>query len=338
MSALPATPTSTPADIAARRRAVMIRSLFGDLIGGLVQQDGLTDIIANSDGKVWATVTGQGKRLAGRIDPHEAEKLILAVASNVGEHVGRDAPSLAAEVELGGQQLRFQGFLTPVTPAPAFSIRKPPTRIYTLADYVADGVLTEAQRALLEQAVAGKKNVLITGGTGSGKSTLMNALLEAVARLTPDDRVVMVERTRELQCKVVDAEYLRVTDTYTAQRALQDVLRSYPDRIMVGEVRGAEALEMLMAWNTGHDGGFCTVHAKTSRPSPRAGLLRIEQAASLAATTSPLRLQPMIGEVVDLVVCIAKSNANPAGRVVSYIGAVNGWDGNDYRIEEDTTP
>lgn len=324
-----------PREIAAARRVAMIRGLFGELVGSLVAQDGVTDIVVNSDGKVWVTVTGEGKRMAGRMAPDDAEKLIYAVGKNVGEHVGRDAPSLAAEVELGGVLLRFQGFLPPVTTAACFIIRKPPSRIYTLADYLAQGVITQGQLERLEAAVVSRENILVCGGTGSGKTTLMNALLDGVARLTPNHRVVGIERTRELQCLVADAEFLRVSDTYTSQRGLQDVLRAFPDRIMVGEVRGAEALEMMMAWNTGHDGGFCTIHAKTSRPSPRGALLRLEQAAALAATTTPLRLQPMIGEVVDLVVCITRSNANPAGRTVSFIGAVNGWDGSDYNLELD---
>lgn len=323
----------TPRSIAEARRTTMVRSLFGDLLSSLLMQEGLTDLVVNDDGKVWATISGQGKRLAGGIDPHEIEKLTYAVANLAGEKIGEDNPSLAAEVPFEGGMIRYQGFLRPVVRTAAAIIRKPPSVVYTIEDYVQDKILTARMADRLLRAVTDHENVLIAGGTGSGKTTLMNALLAAVAEHTPHDRVGIVERTTELQCRVADSITLRVTHTYSAQTALQDLLRAYITRIMVGEVRGAEALEMLMAWNTGHDGGFCTIHSKTSRPSPEPALLRLEQAASLAATTTPMRLQPMIGEAVDLVVCIAHSPASPAGRVVSHIGAVKGWNGSSYAIE-----
>lgn len=327
--------TESPREIVARRRATMLRSLFGELIGSLIAQVGVTDIVCNSDGKIFVTATGRGKWHAGHLPPLHAEKLIYAIAKSAGEHVARDNPSLAAELVIDDVELRVQAFLPPATRGPAIIIRKAATRVYTLQDYLDQGVITASQRALFEAAICDRKNILICGGTGTGKTTFMNALLEGVARLTPDDRVCGVERTRELQCKVADQDFLRVSDTYQAQRALQDLLRAFPTRLMVGEVRGPEALEMLYMWNTGHDGGFCTIHSKTSRPSPRAALLRLEQAAALAATTSPLRLQSMIGEVVDLVVCISRTDATPAGRIVSFIGEVLGWDGNDYITGKD---
>lgn len=334
MSALLHAPQS-PRDIVTARRTAMIRGLFGDTLAKILSAPGVTDVVMNSDGKIWVSAAGSPKRHAASMTGHDAEKLIYAVAKNVGEHVGPDAPSLAAEVEIDGLDLRFQGFLQPVVASACFILRVPTSRVITRGEYLRQGIITQAQLGRLEAAILARENILICGGTGSGKTTFMNALLDGVADLTPHHRVVAIERTRELQCHVADAAFLRVSDTYTSQRALQDVLRAFPDRIMVGEVRGAEALEMMMAWNTGHDGGFCTIHAKTSKPSPRAALLRLEQAASLAATTTPLRLQPMIGEVVDLVVCIAKNDAHPAGRIVSFIGAVNGWNGTDYNIEKD---
>lgn len=317
----------------------MLKRLLGDLIGGLVAQDGLTDVEANSDGVVWAAFLGRPKMRAGTIAPQDAEKLIYAVAKAAGEQVGKDAPSLSAELQADGEAgavlLRFQGFLPPVTRRPGFVIRKPPSRIFKLEEYVAQGVITGRQRERLVQAVASHENIIIVGGTGTGKTTLMNGLLASVAAVTPADRVVCIERTRELQCPVENAEYIRIGVGYTAQKGLEDTLRTNPDRIMVGEVRGAEAADMLMAWNTGHDGGFCTAHAKTSSPTPKAALLRLEQAASLSNPMADYR--PQIGETVDLIVCIQKSAAVPAGRVVSHIAAVNGWTGADYDIRMEGT-
>lgn len=328
-----------PRDIAAARRAAMLKRLLGELIGDLVARDGLTDVEANSDGSVWAAFLGRPKARVGSIAPQDAEKLIYAVAKAAKEEVGRHRPALAAELESeagdGTVVLRFQGFLPPVSRAPCFIVRKPPSAVYALEDYVAQGVMRPAQRERLELAVERRENVLICGGTGGGKTTLMNALLRSVAALSPGDRVLCSERTRELQCPVPNAEYLRTGEGYTTQQSLQDILRANPDRIMVGEVRGAEAMDMLMAWNTGHDGGFCTIHAKTSAPTPRAALIRLEQAASLA-TSMPLHR--IIGETVDLVVCIQKSAANEAGRTVSHIAAVKGWSGADYDIQLEAPP
>jgi type IV secretion system protein TrbB len=330
-------PDPQPRDIAAARRAAMLKRLLGDLIGGLVAQEGLTDIEANSDGRIWASFLGKPKACVGSMAPHDAEKLIYAVAKAAGETVGPEHLSLAAELEAEGEAgpvvLRFQGFLRPVLRAPGFVIRKPPSRIFTLDEFVVQGVLADWQRERLFRAVADHENVLIAGGTGAGKTTLMNALLAAVAVVTPRDRVICIERTRELQCPVENAEYIRIAPGYPAQKALEDTLRANPDRIMVGEVRGAEAADMLMAWNTGHDGGFCTVHAKTSAPTPKAALLRLEQAASLSNPSADYR--PQIGETVDLIVCIQKSANVAAGRVVSHIAAVNGWDGASYEIRSE---
>lgn len=316
----------------------MLKRLLGELIGGLVAQDGLTDVEANSDGSVWASFHGKPVERVGRIAPEDAEKLIYAVAKAAGEQVGRSKPSLAAELEVetpaGPVMLRFQGFLPPVTRHPAFIIRKPYERVLTLDDYLAQGVITPAQRVRLEAAVRARESILICGGTRCGKTTFMNALLDGVARWTPEDRVVCSERTRELRCASPNVEYLRTGPGYTAQQSVEDMLRANPDRGMFGEVRGAEAVDMLMFWNTGHDGGFCTIHSKTSRPSPRAALLRLEQAGSLG-TAMPL--QRMIAETVDLVVCIQKSAANPAGRIVSHIASVRGWDGADYDVRLEAT-
>jgi type IV secretion system protein VirB11 len=336
MSAATSLPVATqPRDVAAARRTAMLRGLLGSLIGGLIAQDGLTDIEANSDGAVWATFVGRGRERVGTISPEDAEKLIYAVAKAAGEQVGRERPSLSAELEAdagegGAVLLRFQGSLRPVVRRPGFVIRKPSDRVFTLADYVAAGIMTPAQRGVLLRAALDHLNVLLCGGTGAGKTTLMNAMLDAVADETPEDRIVCSERTRELRCKSRNVEYLRTGPHYTPQQSLQDILRMNPDRIMFGEVRGAEALDMLMAWNTGHDGGFCTIHSKTSAPKPKAALLRLEQACALA-TAMPL--QAMIAETVDLVVCIRKSAASPAGRIVSHIAAVKGWDVGDYALE-----
>jgi type IV secretion system protein TrbB len=203
--------------------------------------------------------------------------------------------------------------LPPVSTGPCFSIRKPASRIYTLADYVADGIMGAEAARLLSLAVVDRRNILVAGGTSSGKTTLANALL---AELAPrDERVLIIEDTRELQCAAPDTVALRTRPGVVAMSDLvRSTLRLRPDRIIVGEVRGGEALDMLKAWNTGHPGGIATVHAN----SAASALYRLEQLIQEAVVTVPRRL---IAEAIDLIVFIS---GRGTARRIDTIAAVEG--------------
>jgi type IV secretion system protein TrbB len=203
--------------------------------------------------------------------------------------------------------------LPPVATGPCFSIRKPASRIYTLADYVADGIMAAEAARLLSLAVVDRRNILVAGGTSSGKTTLANALL---AELAPrDERVLIIQDTRELQCAAPDTVALRTRPGVVAMSDLvRSTLRLRPDRIIVGEVRGGEALDMLKAWNTGHPGGIATVHAK----SAASALYRLEQLIQEAVATVPRRL---IAEAIDLIVFIS---GRGTARRIDTIAAVEG--------------
>jgi len=219
---------------------------------------------------------------------------------------------------------RFEGILPPVVLGPCFTIRKPGVRIFRLGDYIADGMLTEAQAAFLRQAVRDHRNILIVGGTSSGKTTFANALLAEMADL--DERVILAEDTRELQCAAPDCIALRtVAGAVTLTALVRSILRLRPDRIIVGEVRGGEALDMLKAWNTGHPGGIATVHAN----SARSALYRIEQLCQEGVVTVPRRL---IAEAIDIVVFIL---GRGIGRRIETVAEVTGLDGNgDYAVTD----
>jgi type IV secretion system protein VirB11 len=223
---------------------------------------------------------------------------------------------------------RFEGILPPVSAAPCFSIRKPAAKIYTLADYVADRILSQSLADSLRQAVTERRNILVAGGTSSGKTTLANALLAEVAKR--DERVILIEDTRELQCAAADCVALRTRHGTVPLAALvRSTLRLRPDRIIVGEVRGAEALDMLKAWNTGHPGGIATVHAN----SARAALYRIEQLVQETVTTVPRRL---IAEAIDLVVFI---QGRGLARRIETVAELRGLDSEgDYALAETSTP
>jgi type IV secretion system protein VirB11 len=220
---------------------------------------------------------------------------------------------VSAELPIGGQ--RFEGILPPVVTAPAFSIRNPAARVFELSDYVTAGTMTDDQAKTLVQSVLERQNILIVGGTGSGKTTLANALLAEVAKT--GDRVLILEDTRELQCEANDQVALRTQPSVAMRQLVRSTLRLRPDRIVVGEVRGGEALDLLKAWSTGHPGGIATVHANSAAD----GLDRLEQLVGEVVNTVPRKL---IATAVDTIVGIENRNGT---RRVTDILEVLGCDG-----------
>ena len=305
------------------RRRTMLRTAMGPAIAGALADPAVTEVMANPDGRLWLDRHGDGRIDTGeRLGAAEAERIIRLVASHIGQECNADRPVVSAELPETGE--RFEGLLPPVSPAPCFAIRKPARRIHRLSDYVDARTMTGSQADALREAVEARRNIVVVGGTSSGKTTLVNALLAEVA--TGGDRVILIEDTRELHCAAEDCVGLR---TKPGVASLADLVRSTlrlrPDRIIVGEVRGAEALDMLKAWNTGHPGGITTLHAN----SARAGLYRLEQLIQEAVVTVPRRL---IAEAIDVVVFI---KGRGSGRRVETVAALEGLtaDG-DYRLTE----
>jgi P-type conjugative transfer ATPase TrbB len=313
-----------PRDEAGRRHQAFIRRLLGDM-NDLLADTTVTDIVRNSDGQLWVTRAGTDTECVGLFETGRAESLIAAVAATMGLEARRDSPLVQGELITDGS--RFQGIMSPCAGTCAFAIRKPASVIYTLSDYVAQGALSERGLSLLETSVLQRRNMLVVGGTGAGKTTLLNGLIHAAAQLTPDHRFIIIEDTRELQCVAVNKEMLRTSPPdVTQQHLLWAALRMFPDRIIVGEVRDHAALDMLEAWNTGHDGGFGTIHSNIT--NPRAALTRLEFLVS-RATQAPA--QRLIAEAVNLIVCIERQA--DGRRLVSQIVSLEGFDGTDYRLQ-----
>jgi type IV secretion system protein VirB11 len=217
--------------------------------------------------------------------------------------------------------------LPPVVGAPTFTIRKRASQLIALDAYVASGVLSEGQADALRMAVASRRNIVVSGGTGSGKTTLANAVIAEVARVAPDHRLVILEDTAEIRCAAENAVALHTSDTVDMARLLKSTMRLRPDRIIVGEVRDGAALTLLKAWNTGHPGGITTVHANTAASALR----RLEQ---LTAEASRQPMREVIGEAVDLVVSIERT---PTGRCVREILEVEGFVDGRYQTRSLTT-
>ena len=310
------------------RRRTMLRTAMGQDIATALADPTVIEVMVNPDGGLRLDRLGQGRSDTGvRLGAAEVERIIRLVASHVRIEVHAGNPVVSAELpprDEGVAGERFEGILPPVSMAPCFTIRKPAARIYTLADYVTDRIMLPDQAKVLSQAVVDRRNLLIVGGTSSGKTTLANALLAEMAGL--DERVIMLEDTRELQCAAPDCVALRTKPGVVSLADLvRSTLRFRPDRIIVGEVRGAEALDMLKAWNTGHPGGIATVHAN----SGRAALYRLEQLIQEAVVTVPRRL---IAEAIDIVVFI---QGRGLARRIESISEVTGLDADgDYAVTD----
>ena len=323
--------TSGLADsVFAERRRAMLRTAMGPAIAAALSDPRVIEIMVNPDGALRVDILGEGRVDTDvKLDAPQVERIIRLVASHVRSEVHGDRPIVSAELPpLGsGAGERFEGILPPVSTAPCFSIRKPAARIYTLMDYVTDGIMSAEAARMLGRAVVDRRNILVAGGTSSGKTTLANALLAEMAHL--DERVILIEDTRELQSQARDTVALRTrTDTVTMGDLVRSTLRLRPDRIIVGEVRGGEALDMLKAWNTGHPGGIATVHAN----SAASALYRIEQLIQEAVVTVPRRL---IADAIDMVVFIA---GRGTARRIETIARVAGLDPDGGYAVVDLTP
>ena len=305
---------SIASEEAQSRRLQMLRTAFGPAIAAALDDPHVVEVMVNPDGRLWLDKAGTGRiQTPEHIGMAEAERIIRLVAAHVRREVHDRAPIVSAELPGTGQ--RFEGVMPPVSTAPCFSIRKPAERLYRLSDYVSARIITLLEAEALKHAIRDRKNIVVVGGTSSGKTTLLNALLAEIA--CDGDRVVILEDTRELHCAAPDCVALR---TKPGVASLADLVRSTlrlrPDRIIVGEVRGPEALDMLKAWNTGHPGGLTTVHAN----SAAAALLRLEQLIQEAVVTVP---RDLIVQAINIVVFLGGRGSN---RRIETVAEVSGLD------------
>jgi type IV secretion system protein VirB11 len=303
------------------RGARMLRTALGPAIARYLEDPAIVEVMLNPDGRLWVDRLREG--LVATDDvliPAHGERIVRLVAHHVGAEVHPGSPRVSAELPETGE--RFEGLLPPVVTAPTFAIRKPAVAVFTLADYVAAGIMTAAQADVLRLAVERRKNILVAGGTSTGKTTLVNALLAEMAKTS--DRVVLIEDTRELQCAAPNLVALRTKDGIASLSDLvKSSLRLRPDRIPVGEVRGSEALDLLKAWGTGHPGGVGTIHANTALGALR----RLEQLVQEAVVTVP---RALIAETIDIVAVLSGRGAE---RRLAEIAHVDGLDPvtGDYR-------
>lgn len=324
-----------PLNMAERRR--IISEIKDEVLGlgplePLLQDPTVSDILVNGFGRIYVEQHGKLHQTAIRFqDDDHLRKIIDRIVSRVGRRIDESSPMVDARLEDGS---RVNAIIPPLAiDGPSLSIRRFSRDPLELDDLIGFGALTPEIGELLQGIVRARLNILISGGTGSGKTTLLNVL----SRFVPhDERIVTIEDAAELQLKqdhVVRLETrppnLEGSGEVTARDLVKNCLRMRPDRIIVGEVRGAEVLDMLQAMNTGHDGSLTTVHANT----PRDALMRLETMTAMAGLSlSGESLKRYTSSAIDII--IQATRLGDGTRKVVSIQEITGMEGSAITMQE----
>jgi P-type conjugative transfer ATPase TrbB len=298
-----------------------LEDALGPAICSALKDELVVEIMLNPDGLLFVERLGEGVCLFGNLSPAAAEIIIGSVAHALETEAGQSQPIISGELPIGGH--RFEGLLPPVVASPSFTIRRHASRLIPLDAYVENGIMSEVHVALIREAVANRLNIVVAGGTGSGKTTLVNAVIDEIVRAAPEHRLVILEDTAEIQCAAENVVTLHTADGVDMARLLKSTLRLRPDRIIVGEVRDGAALTLLKSWNTGHPGGITTLHANTAASALR----RLEQ---LTAEASQQPMRDVIGEAIDIVIAIERT---ATGRRLREIIRIDGVVDGQYRLD-----
>jgi type IV secretion system protein TrbB len=300
------------------RQLEKLRRDFGDLFLDALADPETVEILLNPDGTLWQERLGGEPKQIGSMTHAKADAVLRTIAACLHTTITREKPTIECELPLDGS--RFAGQIPPVVPAPAFAVRKRASRLFTLDQYVEAGILTPEEKKCLCDAIGDHRNILVTGSTGSGKTTMVNSLIHEVTHQFAAERLIIIEDTGEIRCAAANYVQYHTSPERSMTDLVRTSLRMRPDRILVGEVRGPEALDLLMAWNTGHEGGIATLHANNAE----AGLARLCTLVSMHPN-APREIQPLIGDAVDVLVHIARKDG-PPGRIVREVLMVEEWD------------
>ena len=314
---------SKATDEVIRRNLSKLRREMGDKIRQAMDDPTVVEVMLNPDGTVWTDRLGKGMEFLCDMSEVQALQMLGTIAHMLGTVINVKNPRV--EGELPGDGSRVEGVIPPLVLRPSFNIRKKASSVFPLSQYVETGRAQPEDMEILRKAILTRKNILVVGGTGTGKTTFVNAIINEMKLLTPQHRLVILEDTAELQCTMDNYVAMRSNDEVSMQDLLKITMRQRPDRIIVGEVRGKEALDMVKAWNTGHPGGVCTVHANDAR----AGLLRIEQLISEVSET-PMR--ELIGEAIDVVAFLVRDPK--IGPKLAELIAVDGVKNGEYLFRD----
>jgi type IV secretion system protein VirB11 len=312
---------STIQSISVKNRAIeKLKRDLGEMLLNAILDPKTLDVMCNPDGKIWVDSIGNPMQCIGSISPARAISIITTVSAFHDKEVTKNKPLLETTLPLNGE--RFTAQMEPAVVNPTFNIRTKASVIIPLEDYVKKRIMTPEQFNQVLKAIKEHKNILIVGSTGSGKTTFVNAIIDGMVKQYPHERIIIIEDTGEIQCKAENSvKYLSSPEIDTTQ-IIKTTLRMRPDRVLVGEVRGSEALDLLDVWNTGHEGGVATLHANDAL----SGLTRLKSLIS-RNPCAPKEIEPLIAEVVHCVIHIEKT---PMGRRISDILFINGFKNNQY--------
>lgn len=329
------------------RRLEKLARECGSVMGNALRDPSVIEVMLNPDGKLWIDQLGVGMSYTGHIiETSQAESILSTCASILNTAITYDTPILEGEFPL--DESRLEGLISPIVRKPTFAIRKPASRVFTLEDYVSAGIIKPLSKVVrahhaidafnsgfktpldaIRKAISLRKNILIVGGTSSGKTTLTNAILHEISLLCPKDRVVVIQDTNELQVNIENTVLLKTSETVKMPRLLKATMRLRPDRIVVGEVRGGEVETLLKAWNSGHPGGTTTVHADTAEK----GLKKLVEYSTEVENPAPHHvLCERVAEAVNLVLFIESIDVKP-GRQVAEISVVKEFRDGKFYLE-----
>ena len=284
----------------------LIKSLehnCGELIMDAIRDPNVIEIMLNPDGKLWIEKYGQDQEYAGDINEEQAKLILSLVASSLDITVNTLNPVVEGIFPLDGS--RFEGTYPPIVPKPSFSLRKKASKIISLEEYLESGIISAEIIPIIQSAIVDRKNIMVVGGTSSGKTTFVNAVINELYKLCPHDRLLILEDTPELQSKSPNSVFFQTSDvSHISMQSLTKICMRYaPKRILVGEVRDSAALDLLKLWNTGHPGGIGTFHADGAEEA----LERLEELVEEAGNGEKRKL---IGRAVDFIVYMEKRSDN----------------------------
>ena len=302
-----------------------LKKMLGNRICSALNDDDITEIMVNPDSSVWFESRKNGMYKDSELGEFEAQNFLMQLARLRDLFLNFEKPYI--ETLLPFNRERLEGTIAPVTDRAAFTIRKRAKTVYALEDYCERGILSQAQLDFIGQAILERKNMLISGGPGTGKTTLTNAIVKKMADLCDESqRILVLEDTAEIQCSMPNVLSM-ITSTYISMQTLLKIaMRSRPDRILVGEVRDSAALDLLKSWNTGCPGGMATIHANSTESS----LLRLLSLAQEANVPPPYEL---VAETIDVMINIVRDPSHPSGRVVKSISLMKGFNGKTFDCE-----